>query len=142
MTDSSNDLLIEKRGHALWLTINREARRNAMSPAVLAGIRAGIDHAQADRAVRVIVLTGAGEKAFCAGADLAKGSGSFQYDPSIPHLDYADLLRHAWKCVLPMIARPTFGFSWRYALSESYTSCSTNGFASMDVRRVFVWLSN
>ena len=105
MTDRSNDLLIEKRGHALWLTINREARRNAMSPAVLAGIRAGIDQAQADRAVRVIVLTGAGEKAFCAGADLAKGSGSFQYDPSIPHLDYADLLRHAWKCVLPMIAR-------------------------------------
>ncbi len=105
MADSSNDLLIEKRGHALWLTINREERRNAMSPAVLAGIRAGIDQAQADRAVRVIVLTGAGEKAFCAGADLAKGSGSFQYDPSIPHLDYADLLRHAWKCTLPMIAR-------------------------------------
>ena len=102
---SPDDLLIEKRGHALWLTINREARRNAMSPAVLAGLRAGIDQAHADPGVRVIVITGAGDKAFCAGADLARGSGSFQYDPSAPHLDYADLLRHAWRSTLPMVAR-------------------------------------
>ena len=102
---ASDELLIEKRGHALWLTINREARRNAMSPAVLAGLRAGIDQAHADSGVRVIVITGAGDKAFCAGADLARGSGSFQYDPSAPHLDYADLLRHAWRSTLPMVAR-------------------------------------
>lgn len=100
-----DELLIEKRGHAMWLTINREARRNAMSPAVLAGLRAGIDQAHADPGVRVIVITGAGDKAFCAGADLARGSGSFQYDPSVPHLDYADLLRHAWRSTLPMVAR-------------------------------------
>ena len=100
-----DELLIEKRGHALWLTINREARRNAMSPAVLAGLRSGIDQAHADPGVRVIVITGAGDKAFCAGADLARGSGSFQYDPSAPHLDYADLLRHAWRSTLPMVAR-------------------------------------
>ena len=89
MSDNANndDLLIEKRGRALWLTINREERRNAMSPAVLAGMRRGIDQAQADPEVRVIVITGAGTKAFCAGADLARGSGSFQYDPSIPHLE-------------------------------------------------------
>ena len=107
MSDNANndDLLIEKRGRALWLTINREERRNAMSPAVLAGMRRGIDQAQADPEVRVIVITGAGTKAFCAGADLAKGSGSFQYDPSIPHLEYADLLRHAWISTVPMVAR-------------------------------------
>ncbi len=99
------DLLIEKRGAAMWLTINREERRNAMSPAVLAGIRAGIAQAHADSNVRVIVLTGVGSKAFCAGADLAKGSGSFQYDPSMPHLDYADLLRYVWTTTLPMVAR-------------------------------------
>ncbi len=97
------DLLIEKRGAAMWLTINREERRNAMSPAVLAGIRAGIAQAHADSNVWVIVLTGVGSKAFCAGADLAKGSGSFQYDPSMPHLDYADLLRHVWTTTLPLV---------------------------------------
>lgn len=52
------------------LTINREAARNALSPAVLAGLSSGLDQAEADPAVRVIVITGAGSKAFCAGGDL------------------------------------------------------------------------
>ncbi|MBL8383010.1 MAG: enoyl-CoA hydratase/isomerase family protein [Burkholderiales bacterium] len=107
MSDAATDadLLTERRGHALWLTINREERRNAMSPAVVAGIRAAIEQAEEGRDIRVIVITGTGSKAFCAGADLAKGSGSFQYDPSIPHLAYADLLRAAWKSSVPLIAR-------------------------------------
>jgi len=104
-TMAGSDLLIEKRGHALWLIINREERRNAMNPAVFAGIREGIARANAEPDIRVIVVTGAGSKAFCAGADLAKGSGSLQYDPSVPHLDYADLLRHVWTCTTPLIAR-------------------------------------
>jgi enoyl-CoA hydratase/carnithine racemase len=100
-----NDLKIDQRGHALWLTIDRPERRNAISADVVEGLRAGIAQAHADPQVRAIVITGAGDKAFCAGADLAKGSGSFQYDPSRPHLDYADLLRFAWTSTVPMIAR-------------------------------------
>jgi enoyl-CoA hydratase/carnithine racemase len=105
MTTDAPDLRSERRGHALWLTIDRPARRNAISPGVLAGIAAGLREAQADDAIRAVVITGAGDQAFCAGADLAKGSGSFQFDPSRPHLDYADLLRQAWTCTVPMIAR-------------------------------------
>ena len=101
----NTDLRTERRGHALWLTIDRPERRNAMSPAVIAGIAAGLAQAQADDDIRAVVITGAGDKAFCAGADLARGSGSFQFDPSRPHLDYADLLRQAWSCTVPMIAR-------------------------------------
>ena len=99
------DLRAERRGHALWLTIDRPARRNALSPQVLAGISAGLDEAEADDAIRAVVITGAGDQAFCAGADLARGSGSFQFDPSRPHLEYADLLRKAWRCPVPMVAR-------------------------------------
>ena len=107
MTDGlkNDELLAEKRGHALWLTINREERRNAMSPAVVDGLRAGIARAQSDPDIRAVVVTGCGNKAFCAGADLAKGSGSFQYDPSVPHLAYADLLRFAWTSTVPLVAR-------------------------------------
>ena len=43
--------------------------------------RAGLEQAHADPEVRVVVLTGAGDKAFCAGADLGRGSGSFEFDP-------------------------------------------------------------
>lgn len=101
----SDELKIEKRGNALWLTIDRPAQRNAMNSAVIAGIREGLDQAHRDAEVRAVVLTGAGDKAFCAGADLAKGSGSFQFDPSKPHAELADLLRHAQTTALPLIAR-------------------------------------
>ena len=99
------DLLTELRGHALWLTIDRPARRNAISADVIRGLSAGLARAQADDAIRAVVITGAGDKAFCAGADLSKGSGSFVHDPSRPHLEYADLLRQAWACSVPLIAR-------------------------------------
>lgn len=104
-TPSPAELHAERRGHALWLTIDRPTRRNALSASVVAGLCAGLDQAQADDAIRAVVITGAGDKAFCAGADLSKGSGSFQFDPSRPHLAYADLLRKAWCCTVPMIAR-------------------------------------
>ncbi len=105
MADSNNDAVVwERRGHALWITINRPDKRNAINKDVVAGIRAGWRAAQADPAVRVIVLTGAGEKAFCAGGDLQPGAG-FAFDLSQPSVDYADMLREVQNCTLPSIAR-------------------------------------
>ena len=69
-TGEAAELLVDRRGGVLWLTIDREARRNAMSHAVLAGMGDAITAAQSDRSIRAIVVTGAGTKAFCAGADL------------------------------------------------------------------------
>ena len=63
------ELAVARRGAVLWLTIQREERRNAMSHGVLAGLGEAIRGAQADRTLRAIVITGAGSKAFCAGAD-------------------------------------------------------------------------
>jgi enoyl-CoA hydratase/carnithine racemase len=54
--------------------------------------------------MRAIVLTGAGEKAFCAGGDLQPGAG-FAFDLAQPTLDYADLLRETQAGTLPSIAR-------------------------------------
>lgn len=54
----------------LTLTIDREERRNALSPEVLDGLSRGVREEALRDDVRVVVLTGAGEKAFCAGADL------------------------------------------------------------------------
>ncbi len=67
----------EIQGAAARLTINREAARNALSPAVITGLSEGLDKAEADPAVRVVVLTGAGVKAFCAGGDLGGMADGF-----------------------------------------------------------------
>jgi enoyl-CoA hydratase/carnithine racemase len=53
-----------------WLTINRPEARNALSKAVRDGLWDGVRAFNADAAARVLVLTGAGDKAFCAGGDL------------------------------------------------------------------------
>ncbi len=55
------------------ITLNRPQVYNALSPALIREITAAIEAAGADESVRVVVLTGAGEKAFCAGADLKEG---------------------------------------------------------------------
>jgi enoyl-CoA hydratase/carnithine racemase len=100
----SDDVLLERRGAALWITINRADKRNAINDGVVRGIREGLRQAHADSAVRVVVLTGAGEKAFCAGGDLQPGE-SFTFDFSQPNGAYADLLREAQNATLPLIAR-------------------------------------
>jgi enoyl-CoA hydratase/carnithine racemase len=99
-----NELLIEERGPVLWLTINREARRNAVSHGVLAAMTQAIDHAQQRRELRAIVITGAGAKAFCAGADL-QADQAFTTDYSEPHGHVAQLLRAAKASTVPLIAR-------------------------------------
>jgi methylglutaconyl-CoA hydratase len=100
-----SDVLIEKRGAVQWITINREARRNAMNDAVTDAIAAGLVAATADADIRAVVLTGAGDKAFCAGADLSAGSGSFQYDYSKVGLSFVKLMKQARDLTLPLIAR-------------------------------------
>ena len=101
---ATDDLRVERQDAVLHLTIQREERRNAMSAAVLAGLTQAIEAAQGDRSVRAIVITGAGSKAFCAGADLQSGK-AFALDPSEPVGEFARLLRTAKASNVPLIAR-------------------------------------
>ncbi|HWH96766.1 MAG TPA: enoyl-CoA hydratase-related protein, partial [Pseudolysinimonas sp.] len=63
-------VLAERRGHILVVTINRPEARNAVNHDVAVGIADALDVADARTDIRVVVLTGAGDIAFCAGADL------------------------------------------------------------------------
>ena len=60
----------ERIGAAAVLTITRPERRNAVDEATAAGLRAGFESFEADEDARVLILTGEGPEAFCAGADL------------------------------------------------------------------------
>jgi enoyl-CoA hydratase/carnithine racemase len=66
----SVELRYERVGAAAVLTIDRPARRNAIDAAAAAGFRQGLKDFEADEGARVLVLSGAGGEAFCAGADL------------------------------------------------------------------------
>jgi enoyl-CoA hydratase/carnithine racemase len=67
---SQEEVLYQSAGGVARITINRPERRNAMSWEVMRGLRQGLSRAKGDRDVRVVVLAGAGDQAFCAGADL------------------------------------------------------------------------
>jgi enoyl-CoA hydratase len=66
----SDELRYERAGAAAVLTIDRPARRNAIDAATAESFRRGLADFEADEDARVLVLTGAGGEAFCAGADL------------------------------------------------------------------------
>lgn len=100
----SDDVLYEVAARVATLTINRPDRRNTINEAVLAGIGQGLARAAADVDVRAIVLTGAGDRAFCAGADLDAGTAGFVAAGRTRH-PFADLLRSARDCPLPLVAR-------------------------------------
>jgi len=67
----ASEVLYRAEGPVARLTINRPERHNALSAGALAGLRQGLAQARADAGVRVVVLAGAGERAFCSGADLS-----------------------------------------------------------------------
>jgi len=84
-----------------WITINREAQRNALNPEALALLHEILDRVEKDAEVRVLCLTGSGSKAFCAGADL--GGMSADSRSVIDH--YAGLLKRLAHFPKPTVAR-------------------------------------
>jgi enoyl-CoA hydratase/carnithine racemase len=96
----------EVDGPVARLTIDRPERRNAMSFQVMAELAEALARAKATDAVRVVVLTGAGESAFCAGADLGgigENTGAAARHEARGHV--AGLFRALWELGKPTIAR-------------------------------------
>jgi enoyl-CoA hydratase/carnithine racemase len=103
--DEKPQIRTETRGRSLWIWIDREERRNAINKRVIAGIEAAITAAQSDPTIRAIVLTGAGRRAFCAGADLSGGTGTFILGLDEPMTDFGKLARLVRGIGIPLIAR-------------------------------------
>ncbi len=99
-------LLYDVVDHVARITINRPDKRNSLSWMVITELRKAFAEAKADPQARVVVLTGAGDKAFCAGADLAgmaEGSGYAALHDARGEL--ARLFADMWDLGKPTVAR-------------------------------------
>jgi enoyl-CoA hydratase len=75
MSQSYETLLVERRGRVAVVTINRPEKRNALNIQTRAEGAAALEELREDEGVRVVVFTGAGDKAFIAGADIGEFAG-------------------------------------------------------------------
>lgn len=69
-------LIVERSGGLATIRLNRPEKHNALSARLCRDLIDALDRLEADDAVNVLILTGAGEKAFCAGADMAEATGA------------------------------------------------------------------
>ncbi|MFC4008527.1 crotonase/enoyl-CoA hydratase family protein [Nonomuraea purpurea] len=102
--------LVERRDHIMLITLNRPEARNAVNRAMTQAVGQALDEAAADTAIRAVILTGAGDKAFCAGADLKEvARGEFSTEGCQPHWGFAG-------CVTHPIAKPVIAAVNGFAL--------------------------
>lgn len=98
-------VLSQKQGAVGTLTLNRPERRNALNDEVLAALIAGFSALGSDSAINVIVLTGAGDKAFCAGGDLGKFLEESEGQDNGQKNLFVDLFTAMYELPKPVIAR-------------------------------------
>lgn len=94
-------VIYERQDKVAWLTINRPEARNALSRGVRDGLWDGFRQFAADDAAAVLILTAAGDKAFCAGGDLKEMSDEAL---RIPPPDFLPYLQRTVKTDKPVVA--------------------------------------
>ncbi|TSH99281.1 enoyl-CoA hydratase/isomerase family protein [Verticiella sediminum] len=98
-------MLFEAKDGIAVITLNRPHRRNALTNPQMQRLGEMITAASSQPELRAILLTGAADKAFCAGADLTPGDTPFKPDFSRMHTPFAEFLRAGKNSALPIIGR-------------------------------------
>ena len=87
--------LVERRGNVMVITLNRPEARNAVNAALSTALGDALAHAQDDPKIRAVVITGSGDKSFCAGADLkAIARRENIFHPEHPEWGFAGYVSH------------------------------------------------
>lgn len=99
------DILYEKAEGIAKITINRPEVRNAFRPLTVREMEAALADARDDDEIGVVILTGAGELAFCSGGDQkVRGTGGYVGSDGVPRLNVLDFQRQIRTCPKPVIA--------------------------------------
>ena len=100
-----NEILFEQYDRIAKITINRERYRNAFTPLTTLEMSQAFNHCREASDIRVVLLTGAGDKAFCAGGDMhVKGRGGYVDSEGVPRLSVLDVQMQIRRLPKPVIA--------------------------------------
>ncbi|MCI1741618.1 MAG: 1,4-dihydroxy-2-naphthoyl-CoA synthase [Prevotella sp.] len=101
------DILFEEYNHIAKITINRPRYRNAFTPLTVWEMSQAFSYCRNTLDIRVVILTGAGDKAFCSGGDMhVKGRGGYVGKDGVPRLNVLDVqmqIRYLTKPVIAMV---------------------------------------
>ncbi|WP_343520602.1 enoyl-CoA hydratase/isomerase family protein [Sphingomonas sp.] len=132
MTD---DLLFIVADHVATITLNRPAKLNALTPEMAAALIAAVGECNASDAVRCVVITGAGEKAFSAGSDITTLDGYATPWDFRNRDDYCDALRACRKPVVAAVNGYALGGGLETAMAADIRIASTNAkFAAPEIK--------
>lgn len=99
------DILFDFYKGIAKITINRPRYRNAFTPTTVAEISNALSICRENPDIRVVVLTGAGDKAFCSGGDMhVKGRGGYVGTDGVPRLNVLDVQKQIRSLPKPVIA--------------------------------------
>jgi enoyl-CoA hydratase/carnithine racemase len=132
MLDASafEDLRLEQRGHVLVVTLDREARLNALNLALHDDLPKLWRAVRDDRSVRAIVITGAGTRAFCAGMDLQDLASRGEHAPTHPnvheHLKDTPMQNDVWLPTIVAVNGVCAGSGFHFVADADVVVASTN----------------
>ena len=99
------EILFEEYNHIAKVTINRPRYRNAFTPKTVWEMSQAFNYCREALNIRVVILTGAGDKAFCSGGDMhVKGHGGYIGTDGVPRLNVLDLQMQIRRLPKPVIA--------------------------------------
>lgn len=99
------EILFESYNHIAKITINRERYRNAFTPLTTLELSQAFSYCRESSDIRVVILTGAGDKAFCSGGDMhVKGHGGYIDEQGMPRLSVLDVQMQIRRLPKPVIA--------------------------------------
>ena len=99
------EILFEEYNHIAKVTINRPRYHNAFTPKTVWEMSQAFNYCREALDIRVVILTGAGDKAFCSGGDMhVKGHGGYIGTDGIPRLNVLDLQMQIRRLPKPVIA--------------------------------------
>ncbi|WP_433510846.1 enoyl-CoA hydratase/isomerase family protein [Nonomuraea sp. CA-143628] len=129
------DVLLDVDGAVAVITLNRPAKLNAITPEMAGTLRACLDRVDADPAIRVAVLTGAGERSFCVGSDIRELDAYATPWEFRNRGDYGDAVRALRKPIVAAVNGYAYGGGLELAMAcDIRLAATTATFAAPEIK--------